>query len=161
MEYASPITILNVNNISRLHGIQYKALQIIHKEKFKCSNTYLHDLSGIESVNDRFLNLSKRYIEKNILSQNPLMLDLIENQIHTIGNIEFKLNNIQLKLSYFFGNTHSRDIMGGIWVRHYWCGFSQIKNAIEIFEHKIILIKKLFFLLNGRDATLKYDLTNV
>ena len=79
MEYASPILIPNENNITRLHGVQYKALQIIHQEKFKCASTYLHHLSGIEIFKDRLFSLSESYIEKNIINKNPLMLDLIEN----------------------------------------------------------------------------------
>lgn len=82
IEYAAPILILNENNIARLHGVQYKALQIIFKEKPKCSSTYLHHLSELEPVNERLFKLSEKYFEKNILSSNPLVLEMLDDMTH-------------------------------------------------------------------------------
>ncbi|RNA30374.1 hypothetical protein BpHYR1_031952 [Brachionus plicatilis] len=83
LEYAAPILVLNENNIQRFQGIQYKALQIIHKEKPKCSSSYLHHLSQKEPVYDSLFKLGENFFEKNITSANPLVLELLDNLIHT------------------------------------------------------------------------------
>ncbi|CAF1145921.1 unnamed protein product [Brachionus calyciflorus] len=82
-EYVPNVYILNERNIERLHGIQYKALQIIHKERLQCSNTHLHHLSNIETIQNRLHLLSQNYIEKNLLSLNPLIFELLEDPINS------------------------------------------------------------------------------
>ncbi|RNA43824.1 RNA-directed DNA polymerase from mobile element jockey-like [Brachionus plicatilis] len=67
MEYVPQLLLVNGENIERLHGVQYKALQILLKESPRCSNLFIHHLSQIETIHDRIYSLSEKYFEKNIL----------------------------------------------------------------------------------------------
>ena len=72
-------------NINKLQGIQYQALKIIYKEKVMCSSNYLHDISGIKTIETRLYDLSAKYIEKAILNNNELIIKLL-------NDIQFSVN---------------------------------------------------------------------
>jgi len=69
--------------VNKLSGIQYQALKIISKERGPVSNTYLHDLYGIETFDLRLHDLSSKYIENAFKRQNPLISDLLNNPFFT------------------------------------------------------------------------------
>jgi hypothetical protein len=83
MEYAPIITLTSEYNVNKLSGIQYQALKIISKERGPVSNTYLHDLYGIETFDLRLHDLSSKYIENAFKRQNPLISDLLNNPFFT------------------------------------------------------------------------------
>jgi hypothetical protein len=94
MEYGSRLLLMSEYNLTKLNGIQYNVLKIIHKEARRTSNTYLHDLSSIPKVKERLTELSRRYIEKAINNKNPLILKLAEEAINENQNYKSIFNVI-------------------------------------------------------------------
>ena len=92
MEYAPIIT--SDYNVNKLSGIQCQALKIISKERGPVSNTYLHDLYGIEKFDLRLLDLSSKYIENAFKRQNPLICDLLNNPFFTSKFVRSPFNLI-------------------------------------------------------------------
>ncbi len=94
MEYAPIITLTSEYNVNKLSGIQYQALKIISKERGPVSNTYLHDLHGIETFYLRLHDLSSKYIENAFKRQNPLICDLLNNPFFTSKFVRSPFNLI-------------------------------------------------------------------
>ena len=94
LEYASTITEMSEYNVKRLSGIQYQALRIIYKEKIKCSNQYLHDLSQVEPLEERLHQLSSNYLQKAIINKNTLINKLFDERINSAGETKTQLERI-------------------------------------------------------------------
>ena len=96
MEYAAPVLVLNEQNLQKLHGIQYKALKIIAKDRSPyCSNQFLHDLFQIQPISDRLRELASNYFEAAILNKNPFIIELMNNMTFSSGR---KANPIETSL---------------------------------------------------------------
>jgi len=78
MDYAAPLTLLSNANIRLLQGVQYQALRIIFKAPYMASSTELHAKAGIESIKQRLMGLSKKYVERATKVSNPLILKLLQ-----------------------------------------------------------------------------------
>jgi hypothetical protein len=85
-------------NINRLHGVQYQALKIIYAKTNEISDTFLHDISGIQKVEDRLYGLGSRYLEKAILTNNELVLSLIDTMTHSAGTKQTPLEKIGIPI---------------------------------------------------------------
>jgi len=97
MEYAAPVIVTNQHNVERLHGIQYKALKIISKNKsLYCSNQFLHDLFQIQSISNRLHELASNYFESAILKKNPIIIELLNDITFSSGR---KTNPLEASLS--------------------------------------------------------------
>jgi len=77
MEYAAPLTILSNANIKLLQGVQHQALRIIFKAPLIASSAELHAKANIQTMQERILDLSKRYVDRASKYDNPLIKSLI------------------------------------------------------------------------------------
>ena len=82
MEYAAPLLITSEHNVSRLSKIQSKALRIIYKKPNTFSATALNTFNNLEPIDLRLKNLAKNYFNKAIAADNPLINELIENNLN-------------------------------------------------------------------------------
>ena len=85
-------------NMKKLKGIQYQALKIIYKEHGQTSKQYLHDLSGIESLNERIHYLASNYIQNAILNKNELIIELLNNITYSAHTRKTPLEKIGFNL---------------------------------------------------------------
>ncbi len=74
MDYAAPLTLLSNANIRLLQGVQYQALRIIFKAPYMTSSSQLHAKEGVESIKQRLMGLSKKYVERATKVSNALIL---------------------------------------------------------------------------------------
>jgi hypothetical protein len=78
LEYSSIIyPCFSLTNLSLLERIQFKCLKIINRKSKFCSNNEIKDTPNYISIQDRFDELNLRYIQKNIMSNNEILIDLI------------------------------------------------------------------------------------
>ena len=72
--------IISETNKNKLQVIQNNALRtILKKSKLtKTRVTMLHTEANIETLDERFLKLRRRYIQKAIISNNPVIVELID-----------------------------------------------------------------------------------
>jgi hypothetical protein len=78
LEYSSIIyPCFSVTNLSLLERIQFKCLKIINRKSKFCSNNEIKDTPNYISIKDRFDELNLSYIRKNIMSNNEVLIDLI------------------------------------------------------------------------------------
>lgn len=80
LEYSSIIyPCFSITNLSLLERIQFKCLKIINRKSKFCSNNEIKDTPNYISIQDRFDELNLRYIQKNIMSNNEVLIDLIND----------------------------------------------------------------------------------
>ena len=80
MEYSSILyPLLAQNNFNKLKVIQNKAIRLSFKGGWRESTINLLSMAMICDLKDRFDALNSRYLQKCLLSENELIVELMEN----------------------------------------------------------------------------------
>ena len=96
MEYAPIIQITSDYNLQRLCGIQHQALKIIYKQSGPTSTTWLNNISQTQPFDERIYELSSKYLERQIIHKNPLIIELIDQIIFSAHQRSTPLEKIGL-----------------------------------------------------------------
>ena len=95
MEYTAPTLLMSKYFMQQMQGVQYRALKIILKKGYKTSSTYLHSTAKIETIEERFKKISINYLNNAILNKNPLILELTNNLIFSVGEHKTPIEKIR------------------------------------------------------------------
>ena len=90
--------ILSNKNKRRLQYIQDSALRIIYKKNFEFDINTLHQWSDLETLENRAINLLRKYFDQGKMNQNPLIAELLNNFEKFEKN--FKNENIMTLIDY-------------------------------------------------------------
>ena len=109
LDYSSIISSnLNQNLKSQLQTIQNSSLKIIFKKPFNYNTIDLHKLANIDLLDKRFSQLNKRFIFRNIINKNQLIIDTVLEFLNYSGARNIKLStplcSIKQDLSNFFSS---------------------------------------------------------
>ena len=91
MEYATPLTLVSSSYVSKIQGIQYRALRIIFNAPLKASST---ELAQLDTMHTRLTNLSKKYLDKVIYNDNEIICVLISNRSSLIESTDSNMKTL-------------------------------------------------------------------
>ena len=92
---------LSKKNLKTIQAIQNKALRCIYKQNFEADTNYLCFISNLPKIKERWTNLFGKYMYRNTLNKNHLLLNLVNEYFHSRSKIEEK-NSDSTLLSIFF-----------------------------------------------------------
>ena len=83
MDYSSMIlSRLTAKRYNKLKVIQNTALRLIFKQKYNTPTATLHQISNIQTIEERFHDLNSKYLRRCVLMENPIITNLFEDYKH-------------------------------------------------------------------------------
>jgi hypothetical protein len=78
MDFGGPLfTKITESNKKKLRAIQYHSMRIILNCQYGTSSTEMRNKLGIQTLDDHFLTLKKRFVSKSLI-KNPMIIELKE-----------------------------------------------------------------------------------
>ena len=72
---------IKLENKRKINSIQYKSLRLAYKQPLKTKNQDLLELSNTVNIEDRIIELNKRYLNNCMRHKNEQIIDLIQCNI--------------------------------------------------------------------------------
>ena len=96
MEYASFASVITCEkNINKLQVIQNKCLRIVLCADRSVTVEELHKKTNMSMVRDRLKKMTEKYIASNILTENPLILNLARDYVEYAAESLSKFSEIK------------------------------------------------------------------